>query len=269
MIGGAIDSHVHLWDRARNPQPWIEPQTMAAIDRDFSAADLRTMLTATGVERAVLVQSTNALTETRDLLALAAEAPVAAVVGWVDLTGDVTAQLAGLDDRLLAGIRHLAHLEADPRWLLRPDVARGLDALAGAGLTFDLVVRSHQLAVAAEVAARHPSLRLALDHLGNPEPGALDRWRRDLGQLAAHGNVVAKLSGVSAHPLLEAVIDSALEALGPSRLMYGSDWPLVELADGGATAWATTIRETIGELGAAEVDAILYATAAATYRIAA
>lgn len=267
MSAGTIDAHVHLWDRARNPQPWIEPDTMAAIDRDFGAGDLRAMLAATGAERAVLVQSTNSLTETEDLLAVAASAPAAAVVGWVDLSGDVPGQLAALDPALLTGIRHLAHLEPDPRWLLRADVARGLDALADSGLAFDLIVRAHQLEVAAEVAASHGALRLVLDHLGNPERDGLDEWRRGLEALAAHDNVVAKLSGVAALPEPDAVIDSALDVMGPGRLMYGSDWPLVELAPGGAAGWAAAVRRVTERLTPAEAAAVMHGTAASTYRL--
>lgn len=260
-----IDAHVHLWDRARHPQDWIEPGS--AIDRDFAAADLVRMLGATGADAAVLVQSTNSLSETADLLAIAATAPVVGVVGWVDLTGDVPGRLAGLDGRLLRGVRHLAHLDPDPRWLGRDDVARGFEALAEAGLAFDLVVRAAQLPLAVEVARAHPGLHLVLDHLGNPTLDALDQWRHDLAALAAEPNVVAKVSGQAGFPAPELswVLDTALELLGPARLMYGSDWPVAELAEGGAADWAATVRAVAEQLGRDERAALLGGTAAVAY----
>jgi L-fuconolactonase len=275
-----LDAHVHLWDRARHPQPWIEPGTMAVIDRDFDAVDLGTMLRATAADAAVVVQSTNSLAETAELLAMATEPVVCAVIGWVDLAGDVAGQLArlraGSGGDALRGIRHLAHLEEDPAWLLREDVGRGLAALAEEGLSFDLVVRAHQLPVAVETARRHPTLRLVLDHLGNPPLAVLDGWRHDLAVLAAEPNVVAKLSGLITavaspwHAVdLAPAVDGALEAFGPGRLMYGSDWPLAELAEGGAVAWAGAVRARAAELSDTERGAILGGTCADTYGVAA
>jgi L-fuconolactonase len=263
-----IDAHVHLWDRARHPQAWIEPGS--AIDRDYSADDLRAMLAATGSDSAVLVQSTNSVAETADLLAVAAAAPVAAVVGWIDLTGDVPAQLAGLDRTLLRGVRHLAHLDPDPRRLLREDVAVGLSALAAAGLPFDLVLRAAQLPFAAEIARAHPDLTLVLDHLGNPPHDDLEGWGRHLAAFAAEPSTVAKVSGRAGFPMvdLDAVVGTALEAFGPTRLMHGSDWPVAELVDGGAVAWASTIRGVADGLAPAERAALLGGTAARVYGIA-
>ena len=273
-----LDGHVHLWDRARHPQAWIDPIAMAPIDRDFGAADLAAMLTATGSDAAVLVQSTNSLAETADLLALAAHAPVAAVVGWLDLTGDVAAQAAVLRDGeggvLLRGVRHLAHLDPDPAWLDRPDVRRGLEALPGLGITVDLVVRSEQLPLAAEVVRDHPAVRFVLDHLGNPPFGGLDEWRRALHSVGAQPNAMAKLSGLITgvgegwivDDLLP-VVDAAFGAFGPDRLLYGSDWPVVELAEGGAVAWADATRAIVGTLSSSERDAVLGGTCARVYGV--
>ena len=145
-----IDAHVHLWNRRTDPQEWIDPVAMAVIDRDFGDDDLRAVLASTGTDRAVLVQASNSLEES-ERLSQADPAVVAGLVAWVDLTGDVPAQL----DRVRAGrvpvvgVRHLAHIDPDPEWLLRPDVARGLSALGREGLAFDLVVRDWQLPQAA------------------------------------------------------------------------------------------------------------------------
>jgi L-fuconolactonase len=148
---------VHLWNRALDPQDWIDPETMVPIDQDFG----------TGVDKAIVVQASNSLDES---IRRAQSDPtvVAGLVAWVDLTKDVSPQL----ERILAtasvpvvGVRHLAHIGPDPAWLLREDVARGLNALEQAGLCFDLVLRHWQLPQAAHVTSRHEGLHFVLDHI--------------------------------------------------------------------------------------------------------
>lgn len=272
-----IDAHVHLWNRRTDPQDWIDPATMAAIDRDFGGDDLRAMLDSTGMERAVLVQASNSLEES-ERLAQADPAVVAGLVAWVDLTGDVPAQL----DRLRAGrvpvvgVRHLAHIDPDPEWLLRPDVAQGLDALGREGLTCDLVVRDWQLPQAAALAERHGDVRFVLDHLGGPLADDADpaRWEEGLRALATRGNVVAKVSGLTSGLVpgewgaedLRAVVEVALDAFGADRLLYGSDWPLAELG-GGAPAWRSAFDALVSGLSTAEKDALLGGNAARAYSL--
>jgi L-fuconolactonase len=290
VVGWSVDAHVHLWTRSTDPQPWIDPVSMAAIDRDFTATDLAVMLeaadsmrTADSMGTAIVVQSSNNAAETRRLLAGAADPAgrVAGVVGWLDLTGDVVRQLdastPGSDGRLV-GARHLVHIDPDPNWLERPDVGRGLAALGRAGLCFDLVVRWWQLPQVLRLAGDHPAVSLVLDHLGGPpvETEELAQWERSLRLLAAHPNVTTKLSGVAdtlwhGGSVLDAyrpVIEVALEAFGPSRLMYGSDWPLVELA-GGVPVWQDVVRTLTGELTAGELEQIHGSTAAGVYHLSA
>jgi L-fuconolactonase len=271
-VTGAIDAHVHLWNRATDPQPWIDPVTMAAIDRDFAGADLGRMLDETGIDSAVVVQASNSLAETRRLLADPGPR-TAGVVGWIDLTGDAGAQLdalaAGTRGRLV-GVRHLVHVDPDPDWLSRPDVGVALDELAARDLSFDLVVRAWQLPLAATVAAAHPGLRLVLDHLGGIADTADDaEWEIGLRTLAARANVSAKISGlarlVTDDPArLRKIVAVAVDAFGPHRLMYGSDWPLARLG-AGPVAWRAAVDELIGDLSAGERDAIRSATASDCY----
>jgi L-fuconolactonase len=259
-----VDAHAHVWDRTRTHIDWID-ETLPEIDRDFPVAELHEVANAAasahgvGFEGAVLVQALNDAGETADLLRTA-RGPV---VGWADLDAPgLEARLAelrqGPGGQRLAGIRHLAHVDPDPEWLLRPQVSRGLDVLAASGLVFDLVVRPWQLEIAARVAAAHPDLTFVLDHLGQP-PAAEARdeaaaWERDLRDLAGLPNVVAKISGIAVrgdrsrrHVWLERLGGIALEAFGADRLMFGSDWPLVRLADdydswlGDHLAWSAAL----------------------------
>jgi L-fuconolactonase len=220
------------------------------------------------------VQSTNSAAETRRLLTHASPR-IAGVVGWTDLTADGAARLDELGTaarRRLVGIRHLVHVDPDPDWLGRPDVGTALDQLAVRDLGFDLVVRWWQLPQAATVVAAHPDVRFVVDHLGGiAETGDDAGWEAGLRRLAARPNVCAKISGLAGvvsgdRARLRRVVDVALEAFGPERLMYGSDWPLVELA-GGPAAWRGAVEELIGELSPAERQAIMSGTASDFYRI--
>lgn len=265
-----VDAHVHLWNRATDPQPWIDPVTMAAIDSDFGDDDLARMLDETGSGTAVVVQSSNSIAETRRLLHTGPR--TAGVVGWIDLTADAGAQLDALGTGTrgrLVGLRHLVHVDPDPDWLGRPDVGAALGVLDGRGLCFDLVLRPWQLPLAATVALMHPGLGLVLDHLGGVADSTDDdAWATGLRALAARPNVCAKISGlaglVTDPDRLRRVVGVALEAFGPHRLMYGSDWPLAALS-AGPVAWRATVDRLIGDLSTGEREAILSGTATARY----
>ncbi|WP_329222875.1 amidohydrolase family protein [Streptomyces sp. NBC_01485] len=239
-----VDAHHHLWDLSVRDQDWIGRGS--PLRRDFTAGDLLAEARAAGVDRTVLVQTVTVAEETPEFLALAAEHEViAGVVGWTDLTRpDVADELARLRElpggRYLKGVRHQVQSEPDPEWLLRADVRRGLAAVAEAGLVYDLVVVPHQLPACAKAAAALPELTFVLDHLGKPPiaAGALEPWASDVRVLAALPNTVCKLSGMvtEADPVSGTVDDlrpyahTVLEAFGPARLMFGSDWPVCTLA---------------------------------------
>jgi L-fuconolactonase len=271
-----LDAHVHVWDRKTDPQPWIDPATMGPIDRDFSFTDAERMLDSVTLDRAIVVQSSNSAPETERLLRGATDR-IAGVVGWLDLTQDVPRQLDGLEPAArgrLVGIRHLVHIDPDPEWLARPDVTHGLAALGDEGLKFDVVARWWQLPLVAKVASALPEVTFVLDHLGGPPIGTEDMaaWAASLADLARRDNVVAKLSGVAGEvgspdwtpSQCIPAIEAALDAFGPGRLMYGSDWPMVELV-GGAAKWHAAARAWVASLAPAESRAVFGATATTTY----
>ncbi|UFR00837.1 amidohydrolase family protein [Streptomyces sp. Go40/10] len=275
-----VDAHHHVWDLAVRDQDWIRGPELAPLRRNFGLADLEPEARAAGVDRTVLVQTVTAAEETPEFLALAAgHGLVAGVVGWTDLTRpDVADELARLralpGGSFLKGVRHQVQGEPDPEWLLRPDVLRGLAAVADAGLVYDLVVLPHQLPACVRAAAALPRLTFVLDHLGKPPVASGDRepWASGLRALAALPNTVAKLSGLvtEADPAswttedLRPYTDAALEAFGPGRLMFGSDWPVCTTA-ATYTRVHDVARELTSALGPAERTALFETTAARVY----
>jgi L-fuconolactonase len=204
-----LDSHHHVWDLSVRHQPWLwSDAALAPLRRNFGIDELEPLAASAGVTATVVVQTVTEPGETPEMLAIAAaDSLVAAVVGWVDLTApdvaDALAALAGLPGAdLLAGIRHPALIEADPGWLARPDVLRGLAAVAAAGLTYDVVVRPDQLPAATQAAAALPGLMFVLDHLGNVEiePRVDEQWAAVFEAFAALPNTVGKLSGILGVP---------------------------------------------------------------------
>lgn len=275
-----VDAHHHVWDLAVRDQDWITGPELAPLRRSFGLADLAPEAAAAGVSATVLVQTVTVAEETPEFLRLAADSDlVAGVVGWTDLTAaDVADTLAGLRELpgggALAGIRHQVQGEPDPQWLLRPEALRGLAAVAEAGLVYDLVVLPHQLPAAVAAAERLPQLTFVLDHLGKPPiaVGGLDPWSADVRALAALPNTVAKLSGLVTEAdwtgwsctQLRPFTDAALDAFGPQRLMFGSDWPVCLLAASYGQV-ADAARELTADLSADEQAAVFGGTATAVY----
>ena len=280
-----VDAHHHLWELKVRAHEWLRAPELKPIWRDFSLAELEPEARTAGVTKTVLVQVAPSLDETREFLAFAAcNSLIGGVVGWMDLTAeDPAAQLDALrrapGGQMLRGIRHLVQDEPDPNWLARPDVRKSLRALADAGLPYDLLVRPPQAAAALEVVRAIPDLTFVLDHLGKPdiansEPAPDPGWAAWLRELAAEPNVVCKLSGLvtEAHwstwtvPDLSPYADVALQAFGPDRLMFGSDWPVCVLA-GTYTEVFAAARELTNGLSTAERDAVFGGTATRIYAL--
>ncbi|MEV5280408.1 amidohydrolase family protein [Streptomyces sp. NPDC052811] len=280
---GIVDAHHHVWDLSVRDQDWISGAELAQLRRDFTLDDLAPEARAAGVTATVLVQTVTVAQETPEFLALAADSDlVAGVVGWTDLSApDIAETLAGLraapGGEYLVGMRHQVQSEPDPRWLVRPEVLRGLSALADAGLVYDLVVKPHQLASAVEAAQRLPGLTFVLDHLGKPPivSGELAPWAERIRRLAALPNTVCKLSGMVTEADwgswtiedLAPYADTVLDAFGPGRLMFGSDWPVCKLAATYSEVIAVAHELTAG-LGPAERHDLFTGTAVRTYGLA-
>jgi L-fuconolactonase len=194
----------------------------------------------------------------------------------VDLTAaDIAETLAELGGGKLVGIRHLVQSEPDPGWLRRDDVRRGLREVARAGLVYDLLTLPHQLPAAIDTVRAVPELTFVLDHLSKPPiaSGALEPWAALVRELAAEPNVFCKLSGLVTEAWpgwrpadLRPYAQVALEAFGPARVMFGSDWPVCLLASSYAEVTALAEDLTAG-LTADERAQVFDGTAARAYRL--
>ncbi|MFJ3825506.1 amidohydrolase family protein [Streptomyces nodosus] len=275
-----IDAHHHLWDLAARDQPWT--RDLPTLHRNFTTAELRPALDRNAIDATVLVQTIAVAEETPELLAVASGDPhVRAVVGWTSLTdpgiADCLARLRELPGGSeLVGIRHGIQDEADPDWLARPEVRRGIKAVGAAGLAYDLLVRPDQLPAAVRTVRELPDVRFILDHAGNPVVGTdgLTPWTSLLTELADCPNVAVKLSGLitrtAADPAraLRPFADVLLATMGPDRLMYGSDWPVCLLTAGydEVLALAETLTDGLNPI---EREAVFGTTAARWYGISA
>jgi L-fuconolactonase len=212
--------------------------------------------------------------ETEEFLGVAdrSDGLIAGVIGWLDLTKpDLDRLRAAPGGHLLVGTRHQAETEPDPAWLLRPEVIRGLRSLA---LPYDLLVRAPQRQAALELARRLPEVRFVLDHAGKPAiaAGEWTPWATWLSELATLENVVCKLSGLITEApwstwtpdLIRPYAEHVLTSFGADRVMFGSDWPVCELA-GGYPAVLELTADLLRGASESERAAVLGGTARRVY----
>ena len=276
-----IDAHAHVWDLAKTPQPWIPPEAAPVLRRDFALAELHGVALGASVDQAILVQSVNSAPETTGLLRQGEAEPfVAGIVGWTDLAdcrarASIESCLDGPGRNLLCGYRHVFEPGQAAAWFGDHYVQPALDLLGALGLAFDLLLRPHELPLAAWVAQRHPGTVFVLDHLAKPHVrlGELDPWRRDILELRRQPNVYAKFSGLPGEADwgawsiadLRPYFDIALEAFGPQRLIFATDWPVCTLAGTYSSVVAAQLQ-LCAELTRGEQDQLLGLNAAQAYR---
>ena len=273
-----VDSHQHFWQVGRFDYPWMSSE-VPVLYRDYLPPALAPVLERNEVARTVLVQASNSLSESRWLLSMANDYPfIAGVVGWVDLTD------AELEKRLpelvsnpkFKGVRHLVESEPAEDWLVQPNVRKGLQTLASHKVTYDLLVHTRHLRHVKTVAESCPELSLVVDHMAKPPiaSGEISEWLRELKAVAMFPNVYCKLSGLvteanhSAWKLddLRPFVESALELFGPTRLLFGSDYPVCLLA-ASYDRVLDSFRELLKELDDDERSRIFSKNAVEFYRL--
>jgi L-fuconolactonase len=273
-----VDAHHHVWTLARGDYGWLTP-ALAPIYRDYALADMAPLAASAGVEATVLVQAAPTVSETRFLLdaARCSGGLARGVVGWVDLAAadalDTLRDLAR--DPLLKSVRPMLQDLADPDWILRDAVQPALTAMPALGLRFDALVKPPQLPALLTLLDRHPDLDVVVDHGGKPPIAARapDPWRALIRSIAAHPRAHCKLSGLATEAQagwsnadLQPYVDHLLDCFGPHRLMWGSDWPVVELG-GGYTHWRSAALALLAGLAQHERAAVLGGTAQRFYAL--
>lgn len=274
-----IDAHHHLWNFNEAEYGWISTE-MQRLRRDFGLPELKTALKSAGIDACLAVQARQTVEETRWLISLAAEAgsPIAGVTGWLPLASpecdELLEELA--EETLLKGVRHVVQDEPDPDFILGEDFNRGVDKLADAGLVYEILIFERQLPRTIEFVRRHRNQPLVLDHIGKPRiaAGELRPWADHIRSLGSFENLSCKLSGMitEADPEnwsveeLRPYAETVLEAFGPERVMFGSDWP-VSLLGAEYREWCAAAESLIAGLTPGEQKLIMGENARRIYHL--
>lgn len=277
-MSSIIDSHFHAWRPARGDYGWLTP-ALGPLYRDVSIADWRAMSSPHGVGGGVLVQAAPTEAETDFLLGLAAaDDAVRGVVGWVDLLAADAPQRIGRlakAHRKLKGLRPMLQDIADPDWILQRELDPAFSSMVEHGLVFDALVRPVHLPRIVTLARRHRSLRIVVDHGAKPDiaGGAWQPWADDLQRIAMQTNADCKLSGLLTEagpaPRPYAARRHAqhlLACFGTRRVLWGSDWPVLELAADYA-AWWHEVQALLAPLPPTERAMVLGGNAIRAYRL--
>lgn len=253
-----IDSHQHFWTRARGDYTWLTPD-LGAIYRDFGPADLEAYLVEAGIDGTVLVQAAATTAETDFMLGMAnASDRVKGVVGWIDFENrqDFATLARFAKHPKFRGVRPMIQDIVDIDWMLRSDLDWAYRAVIDLDLTFDFLGFPRHLDNALRLLNRHPDMRVVIDHSMKPEiaAGRFEPWASGMRSLAQETKAFCKLSGLATEAGPDWTIDRlrpfvahVLSVFGPDRVMWGSDWPVLDLA-GTYPGWHATARTLVAEI---------------------
>jgi L-fuconolactonase len=276
------DSHVHFWDASLRRYPWLaEVPSIAAA---HLPSDLARESEGSAPSRVVFVQADcerlSAPDEVNWVESIARQAiPVAGIVAFAPMnegSGTLAALRALVGHPLVRGVRHLIQGETDPRFCLAPAFLEGVRECGELGLSFDICVRHPQLASVVELVRQCPATSFILDHAGKPDlrVDVMGSWKRHIADIAAFPNATCKVSGLVTEAGTAALdpgrfvptINHLLDTFGPSRLLFGSDWPVVKLASPYPT-WLQMARALLAHLPSQDQEAIFTRNAGRVYRL--
>ncbi len=272
-----IDAHQHFWALARGDYGWLTPD-LGTIYRDFTPDDLSPLLAAAEIDGTVLVQAAPTVAETKFMLSLADQnAFIKGVVGWVDFeAADAPTQIAALAAHpALVGLRPMIQNIANPLWMLSDALTPAFNAVQRHDLTFDALTLPHHLCPLGQLLERHPDMRVIIDHGSKPliKDAILGDWSDNMRAMARDTSAWCKLSGLVTEAAadwtiedLRPYVDHLLSTFGPSRLIWGSDWPVCTLASS-YERWLDTTNMLLSQLSVAERQAIMGGNAARAYNL--
>lgn len=273
----SIDAHVHFWKYNSLRHQWITEE-MSVLRNNFLPDNLQPLLKSSAINGCVAVQADQSEEETEFLISLSRHHNyIKGVVGWVDISS------ARLSERLeyfsnfqqLKGFRNIVQAEPDD-FLFRKEFIKGISKLSNYNFTYDILIYARQLPMAEAFVENFPNQKFVIDHLAKPEIRSnhfLD-WKKNIEKLAEHPNVYCKLSGMVTEAnwhswtVVDFVpyLDTVLNSFGASRLMYGSDWPVCQLA---ATykSQLSIVEEYLKQLSKSEKKSIMGDTAIEFYSL--
>ncbi|MGJ8691839.1 MAG: amidohydrolase family protein [Thalassotalea sp.] len=272
-----VDSHQHFWQLSRGDYDWLTPE-LKVLYRDFLPADLSPLLAQAQVNKTVLVQAAATTAETEYMLQLAEENNfVAGVVGWVDMTSDNA--LIDIENfsknPYFKGIRPMLQDIEDVNWMLQAKLAPVFEMLIAKNLTFDALVLPKHLDALYQLLIRYPALNVVIDHGAKPNiaEASNQEWFEKITLIAAETSALCKLSGLVTEagndPHLEQLrpyMDHLLHCFGPSRLMWGSDWPVLEIS-ANYKNWLEQVENFLEPLTSSEQQSIWAGTVTKFYRL--
>ncbi|MCJ7468633.1 MAG: amidohydrolase family protein [Maribacter sp.] len=273
-----IDAHQHFWKYEPRKHAWIDDE-MAVIRRDFLPVDLRQVYQENGIDGCVAVQVDQTLEETDFLLQLSEENDfIKGVIGWVDLRSEKVDEVLSnyKTHKKIKGFRHIVQGEADHNFLLRPNFMRGISNLQKYRYTYDILVFPHQLGATLELVKHFPHQKFVIDHIAKPyiKDGFYDGWALLMREIAKNDNVYCKLSGMITEADYRSwspeqfypYINLVMEAFGPKRILFGSDWPVCLVA-GSYRQVKQIVTEYIASLSSSEQTAIMGENAIQFYNL--
>lgn len=266
-----IDAHQHFWKLDRGDYDWLTPE-LEPIYKDFAPSDLKPLLDKEGIEGTIAVQATDTEAETEYLLSLAqTHVWILGVVGWVDMDSesapDNIAKFA--QNPKFVGVRPMIQGIEDDDWMLRETLRPAIQALVEHNLCFDALVLPRHLPNLLRFLKTYPDLKVVVDHCAKPEicTSQFQPWADQIKAIADNSNALCKLSGLVTEANagwtaedVEPYANHILNSFGPNRVMFGSDWPVLNLA-GSYEVWAELAHDFYSGLSVAEQHATFGATA--------
>ncbi len=273
-----IDTHHHFWKYDPEQYDWID-ESMSAIKKDFLPTDLQSTLSNTKVEGVVTVQARQIIEETDWLLELAGQYDfIKGVTGWLPLMSPKIGHLIEeyAQNQWLKGIRHVIQGEPDPAFILRDDFNYGIAQLKKFDLLYEILIKENQLPNTIKFVEKHPNQPFVLDHIAKPDiaNNSIRNWQKNINILSKNKNVYCKLSGMVteadyqnwSREQLKPYFDVLLETFGPSRLMFGSDWPVCLVASS-YNEWLNVVEEQFKALSESEKNKIFAENAINIYQL--